>query len=192
MPGLGLKCSGEPLLKYLVWASLFFTCLSCFSAQSDHECPQDQYLNASLGLCQTCTNCSSMGLNHLTPCSKERDTVCEPPQLALDCTQCPQGLCEDQYHCLCEPAGCYKDGDIYCQHSTCTEMLEDSTTSGSTSEDQNSSLQSWSIGLMAAAMLLGTIAVPACILLMCFYTPSRIQSTTLEPIHTAGQNPWSV
>ncbi len=142
------------------------------------EIPEDctsgsEFYNSSSKTCEACTECA-LNEQTLENCRIDQDTRCLQKcadnfvyqehlyACTLDCTQCPQGLCRDQHHCLCEPAGCYEGGDIYCQHSTCTEMPENSTTSGSTSEDQNSSLQSWNIGLMAAAICfcVATVAVP--------------------------------
>ncbi len=193
-------------------------------------CTDSEYLNATSGSCQACTDCLA-GRIELTPCSGSADTVCSQFQsdctsgsevynagnktcegctkcalneqtvenchinqdtrclqkcadnfvylehldsCTLDCTQCPQGLCRDQHHCLCEPAGCYEVGDIYCHFSTCGELSEETTTSGPKTSTTNISLQPWGIGLIAVGVVIGIVAFSACFLLMgfCTSTPS--------------------
>lgn len=76
--------------------------LNCLATQANHNCYHAQYYNTSLGTCQACTNCSSMGLHDVSPCSAETDAVCKSHaghQLPSDCSMhkfynITSGLCQ--------------------------------------------------------------------------------------------------
>lgn len=79
----------EVAVRRIASTLLLFVLVDCFNAQGQDDgtgCLQHQYFNATLGYCQTCTDCSSIEQMETTPCSANADTVCGTGQEKTDCT----------------------------------------------------------------------------------------------------------
>ncbi len=113
----------------------------CDDPQDISECRfGEDFYDADISHCQPCTECKR-NEEKIEDCRIDEDTQClqrcavEFDYLAhlgicvLNCDYCPNGVCRDQYHCLCQPESCYAESDFLCH------FYNDSCEGGETPSD---------------------------------------------------------
>lgn len=142
----------------------------------------EQFFNLDTFECENCVTCKT-DEQMITECSIHENTKCrprcQPHQYYIEDENKCQFKCElCQFSCVttgtprckCQPAECYADTDILCEHNICTTTQVSTVEVTSTVDNESNELPTWGIGLISIGVVIGIVAFSAGSMILSFCT----------------------
>ena len=176
-------------------------------------CEEGEFLNATSGSCQQCTDCGRMRLRPVRGCNSTSDSVCEPCQnpneyyaealqsCTLDCTLCPRlrrcamgmdGQCDCSFDRCAVGVMCTERAQR-CVVTTSATTPPTTDTAVSPQSDSPVFLPHWGIALVSVGVIVGIILFSALFVLLGLATTHRkgrhedfSSNTTTSSVKSSG------